>query len=164
MAEKLTPKQRAFVDAYLGKARGNGAEAARIAGYSDPDVSAFDCKRNPVIRAHIDAVLESRSLSAQEVLAELTDVARAEWRDFLRIITNPVTGDVVDAKILLGDKVKALELLGKYHRLFIDKVEHGGPGGGPIQIANMTDAELDARLRPLLAPGPGDEGGAATPG
>jgi phage terminase small subunit len=146
----LTPKQRAFVDAYLGDANGNGAEAARLAGYRDPDVSAFDCKQNPAIRAHIDAVLEARSLSALEVLAELTKVARADWRDFLRIITNPVTGEVVDAKILLGDKVKALELLGKHHKLFTDRIEHDG-----------SDGFLGA-LREVGATGRGPAGGPGT--
>ncbi len=28
--------------------------------------------------------------------------------------------------------------------------EHSGPNGGPIQVANMTDDELDARLMELL--------------
>jgi phage terminase small subunit len=119
----LTPKQERFCFFYLGEAKGNGAEAARLAGYKDADVSAFDCKRNPAIRARIDERLLAESLSSAEVLAELTAIARSEWRHFLQIRTNPVTSEVVDAKIVLGDKVKALELLGKHHKLFTDKIE-----------------------------------------
>lgn len=36
MANGLTPKQHAFVAAYIGVARGNATEAARIAGYTGP--------------------------------------------------------------------------------------------------------------------------------
>jgi phage terminase small subunit len=36
-------------------------------------------------------------------------------------------------KVRFWDKTKALEMLGRHLRLFIDKVEHSGPGGGPIQ-------------------------------
>jgi len=34
MDDKLTPKQQAFIDAYLGEAKGNAYLAAKIAGYS----------------------------------------------------------------------------------------------------------------------------------
>lgn len=37
-------------------------------------------------------------------------------------------------KVRFWDKVKALEMLGRHLRLFIDKVEHSGPGGGPIVV------------------------------
>jgi hypothetical protein len=112
--------------------------------------------RTAEVRARIDERLLVASLSSAEVLAELTDVARADWRDFLQIRTNPVTGEVVDAKIMLGDKVKALELLGKYHKLFTEKVEHSGPGGGPVrmQFEAMSDSELQDRTRLLLLESP----------
>lgn len=136
MANGFTPKQQRFIDAYLGESHGNATDAARKAGYSDPEQSGYQCKQNVEIRAHIDAVLSARSLSSQEVLAELTEVARADWRDFLRIITDPRTGDVVDAKIVLGDKVKALELLGKYHALWQEKVHHTGT----LTIADLLNS------------------------
>jgi phage terminase small subunit len=41
--------------------------------------------------------------------------------------------DVKRTKFKLGDKRGSLELLGKYLKLFTDKFEHSGPGGGPIQ-------------------------------
>ncbi len=37
MEDNLTPKQQAFVHAYQGEAKGNGVQAARIAGYNGTD-------------------------------------------------------------------------------------------------------------------------------
>lgn len=37
-------------------------------------------------------------------------------------------------KVKLSDKGSALDKLMRYHSLYRDKVEHGGPNGGPIQF------------------------------
>jgi len=48
-------------------------------------------------------------------------------------------------KIRLVDKIRALELLGKHLGMFRDRIEHSGPGGGPIQTeASMTDDERES--------------------
>jgi phage terminase small subunit len=55
----------------------------------------------------------------------------------------------------LHDKLGALEKLGKHLGMFRDKVEHSGPGGGPIQtesrpdLTGMSPDERDA-LRAIL--------------
>lgn len=118
---RLSDKQRLFLDFYLGEARFNATKAARLAGYSDPEVSGYDNKQNPVIRARIEERLKARALSADEVLAELTDVAASDWGDFLDVKMD--LGRKVVAKMDLSSKVKALELLGKAHALFTDKVQ-----------------------------------------
>lgn len=120
---KLTPKQRRFCDAYLGEAKGNGSEAARIAGYALPREQAYENLSKPDIRAYIDERLDAETLRSAEVLRELTDVARAEWRDFLEVVTDPRTGAILRVRMDLSGKVKALELLGKHHKLFTDKSE-----------------------------------------
>src|SRR5687768_365760 len=76
---KLSPKQETFVQAYVGAARFNASEAARIAGYKDPGQAGYILKKNEEIRARIDDVLAAHSLSSAEVLRELTDVAIADW-------------------------------------------------------------------------------------
>lgn len=79
MAEnKLTERQEAFVIAYIGDAKFNGAEAARIAGYSQPRQSASENMSNPDIKRRINQHLESirsEGIGNKAVrLAELNDL------------------------------------------------------------------------------------------
>lgn len=123
--KQLTPKQRRWANAYLGEARGNATEAARIAGYRDPGVSGYENKRNQAIRAYVAERLEAESMSSVEVLAELSDVARADFRDFLQIKRDK-DGEILDVRMDLSSKVKSLELLGKVYGLFTENVNHSG--------------------------------------
>lgn len=55
--------------------------------------------------------------------------------------------DVKRTRFKLGDKRGSLELLGRYLKLFTDKFEHCGLGGGPIQhehidFTKLTDEQL----------------------
>ena len=52
-------------------------------------------------------------------------------------------------KIRMWDKPRALELLGKHLSLFIERHEHTGKGGGPIETRNLSDEELDKRIEAL---------------
>lgn len=122
MAERpLTLKQEKFVTAYLGEAKGNATEAARIAGYRKPHPEGSRLLRNATIAARVAEDVEKRTVTAQQVLDELADVAMADWRDFITVRTHPKTGAHIDVKMDLTSKIKALELLGKYHQLFIEK-------------------------------------------
>lgn len=71
----LTPKQRLFIDAYLGDCRFNASAAALAAGYSVRQ-SASDVLSNPAVRARIDERLAASAASADEVLA-LLEIGRA---------------------------------------------------------------------------------------
>ena len=135
--KRLTPKQQRFIAAYLGEAKGNATAAARIAGYKDPESSAHESKQNPAIRAQIDAQLAAETLSAAEVLHHLTDVGVAEWHEFVEVIVNPRTGETMKVRMDLTNKVKALELLGKYHKLFTDKSE----ATSNVLIREYTDGD-----------------------
>lgn len=81
----LTYKQRLFVAAYLGKANGNGAEAARMAGYTHGNVAAARLLAKASIRAAVDAKLSQAAMSADEVLARLSEHASSDMRDYLQI-------------------------------------------------------------------------------
>jgi phage terminase small subunit len=107
----LSAKQQQFITYYLGNSRGNATDAARRAGYKQPEQSGHENLNKPEIRARIDAELQARAMSEYEVLSELAEVARVEWHVLARARE-------------LGSKVKALELLGKYHKLFTDKTEN----------------------------------------
>jgi len=144
-ASKLNNRQKAFISAYLGEARFNGAKAARLAGYSEKSAreQASELLANPIIAAQVKAELDARAMTAAAVLAELADVGSAEWRDFLQIKTHPVTGEIVDVRMDLRSKVDALELLGKHHQLFTDKLHVTGEltFADLADLAGTTDAE-----------------------
>lgn len=46
-------------------------------------------------------------------------------------------------RVKLADKKGPLELLGKHLKLFTEKYEHAGPGGGPINIVEVTTTHAD---------------------
>lgn len=140
----LTTKQQRFVDAYCGGARFNKAKAARMAGYAEK--SAKYQGRNlfamPHVRAEIEAILADISLSAPEVLAELTDVAMRRLDEEVEVRRY---GEELSARMDASAKMKALELLGKHHKLFTDKVDHGGAIAmvpiREIQVPKPEDAD-----------------------
>lgn len=163
--KKLTVKQELFVEAYLGAARGNSAEAVKLAGYSDSSrnylyVRAAELLSLPHVQEAIKARLAQakKCLQADEVLAELTEQALLSIDDFL-------TGTTLDfnkaralgrmrfikslkhtkygVAIELVDSQAALFKLGQYHKLFTEKHEVTGAGGGPLvaQIVRMPAKE-----------------------
>ena len=81
-SEAPTLKQERFIDAYIGLAKGNGARAARMAGYSgNPNTLKQVAAENlakPYIRARIDGRLEKEQASNLEVLREITELAFLE--------------------------------------------------------------------------------------
>jgi phage terminase small subunit len=133
----LAEKRKLFVEFYLGEAHGNGTEAARLAGYEFPSEEAYRLLRNAQVRARIDERLAEVAMTANEVLAELSDIARAEWREFL-IIKRNKDGDEVEVKMDLSSKVKSLELIGKAHGQFTEKVHHSGEIATPITTIRVT--------------------------
>lgn len=46
--------------------------------------------------------------------------------------------EVRRVKFKLADKKSSLELLGKHLKLFTEKIEHAGAGGGPIEIVEVA--------------------------
>jgi phage terminase small subunit len=157
MENKLTQRQRLFVEAYIGPANGNGREAARAAGYSGDDNAlssrAFELMRNPKIAELIGVRVEEAVMRSNEVLSELSAIAKADWQNFLEIRRDR-DGDVIDATLKLGDKIRALELLGKYFKLFSDRVDLN------LQVNDWRDEaakyglsthDIIRQLQPLIA-------------
>ena len=122
----LTLKQQLFAESYVGPARGNATEAARLAGYTGNDVTlnttAHRTLRNAQVASYVQSRVAAAVATADEVLAELTAVAFAPWESSIKVRYSK-TGEIVDAQIVLADKVRALELIGKYHGLFREKVD-----------------------------------------
>ena len=121
----LKDKREAFVMAYIGHCRFNATAAAKDAGYAFPHVEGSRLLKNASVRARVDAYLDAESLSEKEVLAELADIAKAEWKHFITVKTDRKTGEEIEVKMDLSNKVKSLELLGKHYKTFSDNIELG---------------------------------------
>lgn len=156
----LTDRQRIFCDEYLR--RWNATEAARIAGYKDPEVQGWRLKQNVAVKAAIETRLKAHHLGADEVLARLADHAMGSMEDFISVRTNLDTGypePVIDIekarcagklhlikKIRIDDKGTAIELydadaaltlVGKHHELFTEKQKIEGEVSA--RITNLND-------------------------
>lgn len=94
----LSYRRRLFVEAYLGEANGNATEAARRAGYLNPEVLGPRLVRQSSIRAAISARLDSAALPANRVLAILSDHATFSPEDFAEIDENGIRLDFSKAK------------------------------------------------------------------
>ena len=101
----LTRKQKVFIDKYL--TCWNATDAARRAGYSERSASeiGYENLRKPQIAAEIDRRMSEHAVEANEVLHHLSTIAK------------PGGG------VEIRDRLRALELLGKHHGLFVDKTE-----------------------------------------
>ena len=79
--QRLTGKQRVFVEAYLDCL--NATEAARRAGYAEPRRQGSRLLTSVDIKAAIDAGFATRAMPKDEVLTRLAEMARADMRDFI---------------------------------------------------------------------------------
>lgn len=166
-AGALTGKQQAFINAYLGEARFNATEAARIAGYEGNDnvlgVTGHENLRNPKIAAEINRRMNEAAMSANEVLAILSNQARGSLADVLndegefdlaeakqrgtdkllkklkvrRSVRRTKDGEEIEDvthEFEIHDPQSAAVHVGKFHKLFTDKHEHSGKDDGPIKL------------------------------
>lgn len=85
--KKLKPKQKLFADYYLTEAHFNGTEAARLSDYKGNNATlaavAYENLRKPHIKKYIDERLSALTMSANAVLARLTEIAEGKVDDLL---------------------------------------------------------------------------------
>lgn len=177
MADELTGKQQAFINFYLGEARFNATEAARLAGYEGNDATlaqvGYENLRKPEIEAQVRSRFNEATMSANEVLARLTEIATGQITDFLdedekfsikairrkgkahllkklrikrtsKKVESFTEGEEDEKETLETSLVnedlelemysahEALRDLGRFHKLFTEKIEHSNPDGSPV--------------------------------
>lgn len=147
MAKKLTGKQSRFVNEYIVCLNATEACRRAKYGGDDAALAAAGSRllRNAKILEAIDARLKPYAMSADEVLIHLTDIARGDIADalnggaidpteairrgkshlikrikFKTITTTDKDGegsDIHETEIEMYDRLRALDLLAKYHDL-----------------------------------------------
>ena len=117
----LTGKQKAFVEAYCGEAKGNATEAARLAGYSSPEGSAAKNMGKGKIREAV----EKRMAEVREARGALTPEECHElWARMAR-----------DLSVMPKDRLAAVRDAAKAMGMFVDRVEHSGSVEVPVTVS-----------------------------
>ena len=137
----LTTKQQAFVEHYL--ACWNGAEAARLAGYSENTAreQASRLLTNVNVQAEIQARLAELKMSADEVLVRLTDQARATLADFIDISKSTVpASNMTEAQAKLSGWSVNLHKAERRGKLHLIKKLKSGQWGPEIELYDAQAA------------------------
>ena len=148
-------KERIWIEEYL--TCWNATEAARRAGYRWPNKvgpAKLDKFRNIISER-----LAKKAMGADEVLARLAGIARADIGDFvppnredssllyakeqaISYLVKSVTDTKYGQKFELHDSLAALVHIGRHHKLFTDKVEIGA------LYNKLGDLVRDGRVEP----------------
>lgn len=122
--KKLTAKQSTFIDAYLGEAKMNAAQAARIAGYKHPETQGAENLRK--LRPYIDEIMNKRHSNAiatqKEVQEFFTSVLRGEVKE--EVVSN--NGKILEVPASTKDRLKAAECMGRAYGMFTERKEISG--------------------------------------
>ena len=119
-------KQELFVLYYLGEAKGNATQAARLAGYKQPRQQGHRLLTNVDIAARVQAKVTSVAMTADEVLHGLASHARINVGPYIttgeRPIRNPETGEIVSTEPYLHVDIEQMTDDGYGH--WIKAVKH----------------------------------------
>ena len=144
MGKKLTPKQKMFVKEYLVDL--NATRAAIAAGYSKKTAKeiGYENLTKPYIAEAIQKELKERcenvGLSIEWVLEALKET-NERCRTAVPVFSRGEGGleQTGEWKFDSSGANRSAELIGKYFKMFTDKVEHSE--NRPFE--NMSDEELD---------------------
>jgi hypothetical protein len=139
----LSLRRRLFVLAYVGQARGNGREAARLSGYATPAVDGARLIAIASVRACIDAWMEIHSMSTAEITAELTEIARAPMDRFQQLVNEYTSEDGKRVQQIirqdLNPKVNALKELAQIRGLHAQQIDINVRETRTIVGVNISD-------------------------
>jgi len=163
----LSDKQLIFANEYL--IGFNKTQAALKAGYSKRSANEMGSKlaRNPEIAEYISQRLTESAMSADEALMRLAAHARGDINDCLdddgrfsldkarkakktglikRLRIRETTRVIDETEVKtqevdfeLHDAQAALALIGRHHKLFVDRTELTGKDGGPVEHSVKSD-------------------------
>jgi hypothetical protein len=136
---KLTAKQQLFCEFYIGEANGNATESARLAGYKGSDETLRAIGSQNLTKPNISDACRERvndvALSANKVLSELSEIA-------------------LDKSEATRDRIAALQLLGKYHKLFSERLDLNlqvSDWRTEAQKYGISTDDIIKQIQPLIA-------------
>jgi len=163
----LTNKQFLWAE-YLIQVR-NGTKAARLAGYKGDDnalaVIASRNLRNTKIQAYLQERYAETCMGSDEVLHLLAKIARTDISSYMNkgggIDWDKIAEDGYavksinhtrgkNSKIETESRLRALELIGRAHAMFTDKIAPTDPTGTK-EFGADTRSDLISKLLPGLA-------------
>lgn len=145
---ELNPRQEKFVHEYIKTL--NVTQSAIKAGYSPQSahVQGSRLLKNEKVSKYIkeqkEEYMDESVLTAKELLHILTNAATGDETETKEVVVkqgefveNPDTGrkmlvyseriEMVELPIKTSDRLKARDLLGKYHKIFTDKMDINSP-------------------------------------
>lgn len=130
----LSQKQKTFCETYAANG-GNATDAARVAGYANPNKASHENMVKHGIKAYIDKLTKD----SQSKRIATKDERQEFWSSLLRgdLVDFDADGNPVQAK--MSDRVRASELLGKSQLDFIERKELTGAGGKDLGIKVVFD-------------------------
>lgn len=160
-------KERVWLEEYLKC--WNATEAARRADYAWP--RRMGSRKLQKFEAEIQARIDRLTMSADEVLVRLSEIASGAHGDYINGSGQVDLHRMVeDDKAHLIKKIRdtrhgksiefcdmqgALQLLGKHHRLFVERHEITGRDGGPVVVVDWNGDEDQDPGEPASGPGDG---------
>ena len=168
--DKLTPKQERFANEYIKTL--NITQSAIKAGYSQNSAHVTGSrllrkeKVEEYIKSKKDEIMDDTILSAKELLYLLTQSAVGDEMEIKEVVVkkssyerNPDTGrmnlvyneyvETVEVPIKPSDRLKARDLLGRYHSIFTDKVDMNVATPIFIDSIGQDDEENERDLKEL---------------
>lgn len=143
----MTLKQKNFADHYL--ISGNATESAIQAGYSKKTATGLGYKvlQQEVVKEYIkkerDKLDKKKIATREEVLQRLTAISRGEIKEEIVVVEGGGEGvsraKKIEKEPPLKDIIKATELLGKIHGVFVDKVQV--EANSVVQIVDDIDGK-----------------------
>ena len=167
---ELTEKELRFIDEWLVDP--NGTQAAIRAGYSEKTAAsqAYDLLRKPEIQAVVEAkrreVSAKAGLTMERIVTEAGRLALSDVRKIvdvdgnlkqIRELDDDTAAAIASVKLAVTGSGDDVEMVKEYKfwpkNPAIDTlIKHLGlkPAGGASDLGNMTEAELDAKIRMLI--------------
>lgn len=174
----LTDKQQRFVEEYCTDFNATQAAIRAGYSQKTAHSIGHENLSKPEIKAALASRLDELSMTAEEATKRLTDWGRASFGPFTRITADGevlvdlstaeaqanlhlvkklkvsevrLSDELVNVKteIELHDAKDATIQMAKIRGKFVEKHEHSGPNGGPIETRDLSDDEIRKRRQQL---------------